>query len=94
METFRNPAFRTGKALNRIEGRYSSWKTTGPSFCKELADSLRSMDEGMIARTVYPEVPPEAEYVLIELRESMRPLIEAMEIWAMVSENRREEARE
>lgn len=48
----------------------------------------------MIARTVYPEVPPEAEYVLIELRESMRPLIEAMEIWAMVSENRREEARE
>ena len=62
---------------------------------KMLTVTLRTLeDDGYVTRTVYPEVPPEAEYVLIELRESMRPLIEAMEIWAMVSENRREEARE
>ena len=46
---------------------------------KVLTDSLRSMEEdGLITRTVYPEVPPRVEYALSELGESMRPLIDAM----------------
>lgn len=49
---------------------------------KVLTDSLRSMEEdGIVTRTVYPEVPPRVEYVLSELGESMRPIIKAMEIW-------------
>ena len=52
---------------------------------KVLTDSLRSMEEdGIITRTVYPEVPPRVEYSLSELGESMRPIIKAMEQWGTV----------
>lgn len=47
---------------------------------KVLTDSLRSMEEdGIITRTVYPEVPPRVEYSLSPLGESMRPIIKSME---------------
>lgn len=49
---------------------------------KVLTDSLRSMEEdGIITRTVYPEVPPRVEYALSELGESMRPILSSMEQW-------------
>lgn len=49
---------------------------------KVLTDSLRAMEEdGIITRTVYPEVPPRVEYVLSPLGESMRPILDAMEEW-------------
>ena len=49
---------------------------------KVLTDSLRSMEEdGIIIRTVYPEVPPRVEYALSELGESMRPILDAMQKW-------------
>lgn len=49
---------------------------------KVLTDSLRSMEkDGIIIRTVYPEVPPRVEYSLNELGESMRPILDAMELW-------------
>lgn len=51
---------------------------------KVLTDSLRSMeDDGIITRTVYPEVPPRVEYALSELGESMRPIINSMEAWGI-----------
>lgn len=56
---------------------------------KVLTDSLRSMEEdGIITRTVYPEVPPRVEYALSELGESMRPIIKAMESWGKDYKNR------
>ena len=49
---------------------------------KVLTDSLRSMEgDGLITRTVYPEVPPRVEYALSALGESMRPIMDAMEVW-------------
>ena len=49
---------------------------------KVLTDSLRAMEEdGIIIRTVYPEVPPRVEYALSELGESMRPILNAMQQW-------------
>ena len=49
---------------------------------KVLTDSLRSMEsDGIITRTVYPEVPPRVEYSLSELGETMRPILNAMEVW-------------
>ena len=49
---------------------------------KVLTDSLRSMeDDGIIIRTVYPEVPPRVEYALSELGETMRPILDAMQEW-------------
>ena len=55
---------------------------------KVLTDSLRSMEEdGIVTRTVYPEVPPRVEYALSELGESMRPIIKAMEVWGAAYKN-------
>lgn len=49
---------------------------------KVLMDSLRSMEEdGILTRTVYPEVPPRVEYALSDLGQSLRPIIEAMAEW-------------
>lgn len=43
---------------------------------------MRSMEEdGLITRTVYPEVPPRVEYALSDLRETMRPILDAMQKW-------------
>lgn len=49
---------------------------------KVLTDSLRSMEaDGIVTRTVYPEVPPRVEYALSPLGESIRPIMDAMERW-------------
>ena len=51
---------------------------------KVLTDNLRSMEnDGIITRTVYPEVPPRVEYALSEWGESMRPIIDALGTWGM-----------
>lgn len=51
---------------------------------KVLTENLRSMEaDGIITRTVYPEVPPRVEYSLSELGDSIRPIISAMEVWGI-----------
>lgn len=57
---------------------------------KVLTDSLRSMEaDGIITRTVYPEVPPRVEYALSELGESMRPIMESMAAWGTAYKERK-----
>jgi DNA-binding HxlR family transcriptional regulator len=49
---------------------------------KVLTDCLRSMEkDGIVIRTVYPEVPPRVEYSLSELGETMRPILNSMQVW-------------
>ena len=49
---------------------------------KVLTENLRAMEaDGLITRTIYPEVPPRVEYALSDLGNSMRPIMDAMEIW-------------
>lgn len=55
---------------------------------KVLTDSLRSMEEdGIVIRTVYPEVPPHVEYSLSKLGESMRPILMEMQKWGTEYKN-------
>lgn len=49
---------------------------------KVLTDSLRSMEEdGLITRTVYPEVPPHVEYALSDLGQTLKPILDSMVEW-------------
>jgi DNA-binding HxlR family transcriptional regulator len=49
---------------------------------KVLTDSLRSMEEdGLITRTVYPEVPPRVEYALSDLGLTLKPILDSMVTW-------------
>lgn len=55
---------------------------------KVLTDSLRSMEkDGIITRTAYPVVPPRVEYALSPLGESMRPILNSMELWGTSYQN-------
>ena len=49
---------------------------------KVLTESLRQLEtDGIITRTIYPEVPPHVEYALSDLGEEMRPILDAMQKW-------------
>ena len=62
--------------------RFSDFIKTLPISQKVLTDSLRSMEaDGIITRTVYPEVPPRVEYALSELGRSLQPILDAMRAW-------------
>lgn len=63
--------------------RFNELKRALPGISqKVLTDSLRSMEQdGIITRTVYPEIPAHVEYNLSEIGKSMWPIIQAMEQW-------------
>ena len=44
---------------------------------KELAD------DGLVAKTIYPELPPRSEYALTPLGSSLLPIIDAMLEWGI-----------
>jgi DNA-binding HxlR family transcriptional regulator len=49
---------------------------------KVLAATLRGLEqEGLITRTVYPEVPARVEYSISGHGESVRSIIEAVRVW-------------
>lgn len=55
---------------------------------KVLTDSLRSMEEdGIITRTVYPEVPPHVEYALSDLGKTLKPILDSMVEWGNAYKN-------
>ena len=63
--------------------RFGQLKKSLPDISqKVLTESLKSMvDDGIVERVAYPEVPPRVEYSLTDLGESMRPVISVMEQW-------------
>jgi DNA-binding HxlR family transcriptional regulator len=51
---------------------------------KTLTERLRILEEqGILFRTIYPEIPPRVEYSLTGLGEKVRPIIEAMSVWGV-----------
>jgi DNA-binding HxlR family transcriptional regulator len=55
---------------------------------KTLTERLRALeDEGVVRRTVYPEIPPRVEYDLTERGLAARPVIEALRDWGATLES-------
>ena len=49
---------------------------------KVLSETLRSLEhEGLICRTVHPEVPPRVEYRISPHGESVLPILHAVRAW-------------
>lgn len=47
-----------------------------------LTLQLRELEEdGLVRRTVFPEVPPRVEYELTDLGQTLRPIIVALRKW-------------
>lgn len=63
--------------------RFSELRRAIPGISEKLlTDNLHAMEKnGIITRTVFPEVPPRTEYALSELGDTMRPIIESMATW-------------
>jgi DNA-binding HxlR family transcriptional regulator len=50
---------------------------------KMLTQQLRQLEgDGIVRRTVHPEVPPKVEYRLTDLGESLCPALDAMVCWS------------
>ena len=57
-------------------------KSIGNVSQKVLTAQLRDMESnGLVTRTVYPEVPPRVEYSLTALGRSLKPILDAMWNW-------------
>ena len=57
-------------------------RSVGNVSQKVLTANLRQMErDGLVHRTVYPEVPPRVEYSLTDTGRTLAPVIEAMRNW-------------
>jgi DNA-binding HxlR family transcriptional regulator len=65
-------------ALKAIQGR---WKL---QILRELLEA-----DGVIARTVFPEVPPRVDYALTEFGRELMPVLEGLHAWGERAEQRR-----
>jgi DNA-binding HxlR family transcriptional regulator len=51
---------------------------------KMLTTTLRTLEaDGLIVRTIYPEVPPRVEYCLTEVGNSLLPHFQSLVDWAL-----------
>ena len=57
---------------------------------RTLSKTLKEMEEDkLVVRTDYGEIPPRVDYSLTELGKSLRPVLLAMEAWAIANRGRR-----
>lgn len=57
-------------------------KSLGSVSQKVLTAQLRDMEaDGLVIRTVYPEVPPRVEYTLTDLGMSLQPVLDSLWNW-------------
>jgi DNA-binding HxlR family transcriptional regulator len=63
--------------------RFSELQKALPGInTKMLTKQLRALeDDGVIKRTVYPEVPPRVEYMITEFGKTLIPILEALCDW-------------
>lgn len=56
---------------------------------KMLTQSLKEMvQDQLIIRKAYPEIPPKVEYSLSEIGITLRPIIDSMKVWGIEYKNK------
>jgi DNA-binding HxlR family transcriptional regulator len=65
--------------------RFTELRTRLPGISAHtLSDRLRRFEEhGLVTRTAYAEIPPRVVYELTDLGRELRPVLEAMNAWAL-----------
>jgi DNA-binding HxlR family transcriptional regulator len=65
--------------------RFSALARAIPNITQRMLTlQLRELEEaGIVARTVYAEVPPRVDYALTDLGRSLQPVLMAMRDWGM-----------
>ena len=62
--------------------RFSQLQKQIPATARMLTLQLRELEQdGLVSRTVYPEVPPRVEYAMTDLGRSLMPILTAMRNW-------------
>ena len=62
--------------------RFSQLQKAVTATPRMLTLQLRELEnDGLISRTVYPEVPPRVEYAMTDLGRSLMPILSAMRNW-------------
>ena len=79
----------SGRTLRPSELR----REIGNISAKVLTQALRELESyGLVARAIYPVIPPRVEYSLTELGETLVVALNALRDWAMDNNARVEEA--
>lgn len=53
-----------------------------PVTQKELTRHLRLFEkQGLVKRTIYPEMPPRVEYEITELGRTLKPTLDSLAVW-------------
>jgi DNA-binding HxlR family transcriptional regulator len=63
--------------------RFNELRRLMPSITQRMLTlQLRELErDGLITRTVYPEVPPKVEYALTDLGRTLQPILELLCSW-------------
>ncbi len=69
--------------------RFGAMGRAIPKVTKQmLTQQLRELEkDGVLTRTVFPEVPPRVEYALTDRGRSLLPVIDAMKNWGETHKN-------
>lgn len=63
--------------------RFGEFKREIPQISeKMLTQHLRELEaDGLITRTIYPQMPPRVEYALTEFGASLQPILKELNLW-------------
>lgn len=75
-------------AISRNCNLFSSLQRNIPAISKQmLVNQLRELEaDGIIERTIFPEIPPRVEYKVTEYGLLLMPLIRVIEDWGRYAE--------
>lgn len=82
--------------LSRRTHRFNELRRAIPGVTQHmLTAQLRELEsDGLVRRTVYPEIPPRVEYDVAEEAKQLRPVFEAVFTWAAARRPIRETGKE